>query len=97
MSKVKFEIDTDEILEQIDAGDIVDALAGDIQNGDSEWWAEQVSIPVCNEIIKALNDKKSEFRKDLIECLAYRISADFDFKPIWNKLIEEKIQRMLKL
>jgi len=97
MAKVRFEIDTSEIVDLIDVGDIVDALAFDIERGDSQWWADKFQAPITKEVIKLINDKNSVFRKELIEALAYRISEDFDVKPIWNKMIEEKISKILKL
>lgn len=97
MAKVRFEIDTSEILDLIDVDDIVDALAFDIERGDSQWWADKFQAPITKEVIKLINEKDSVFRKELIEALAYRISEEFDFKPIWNKMIEERISKMLKL
>lgn len=97
MAKVKIELDTQDILDLIDVGDIVDALSFDIENGDTQWWADKFQAPITKEVIKLINDKNSDFRKELIEALAYRISEDFDFKPIWNKMIEEKISKILKL
>lgn len=97
MAKVNIELDTKDILDLIDVGDIVDALSFDIENGDSLWWADKFVKPVTKEIIKLINDKNSDFHKELVQALAYRISEDFDFKPVWNKLIEERISKILKL
>lgn len=97
MSKVKFEIDTKEILELIDVGEIVDALAYDIGKGDNDWWADRICEPILERIVELLKDKNSELFKCIVENVSERLTEELDVKPMWNKIVEEKVSKVLKL
>lgn len=97
MSKIKFEIDTAEILELIGVEDIIDTLASDIVTGDSGWWTSKICEPILDRLIKELKNKNSELFKAIVEQVSDRLVSEIDVKPTWNRIVEEKVSKILKL
>ena len=97
MSKIKFEIDTAEILELIGVEDIIDTLASDIITGDSGWWASKICEPILDRLVKELKNKNSELFKAIVEEVSAKLISEIDVKPTWNRIVEERISKILKM
>lgn len=95
MAKVQFEIDTDDLLDQIDAYDILDAFSQDISRGDCQWWADQVAKPLAEKCLELLKDKNSDFFKAVVQSVRYEIEREIDVRELMKKELMNKIEKVL--
>lgn len=97
MAKVQFEIDTNDILEDIEPEDIVDAFVSDIEHGDCYWWTDRVANPIGEKVLKLLEDKNSDFYKEVVQQTAAIVAENINIASYIERVIGDKIVKKLNL
>ena len=104
MTTVNIPIETDDIINSIELGHIVDAIADDILKQNPQWWSEQICKPLLTELKKVFKQPCSEIVKecvkevlvDVIDCEQMEQIVKDTIVDIVETDVRVKVNRLLK-
>lgn len=83
-------VSLEDIIQEIDTGDLFDTICRDIHEDNPEWWAEKVCKPIKDCLLKELRDQTSEILRDIIHEVVDEYLLDHDL------LTYSRVEDMLK-
>lgn len=96
MTTITLEIDSQEIIDNLNTTEILEELCDDITESNPDWWAERICQPLLPAIEKKLQEEDNELLREVVYNILEEYYDKYDVIAIANRIIKEYIESKLQ-